>query len=190
MARMKRQFVYSNVLKDMASKIIDMYDDIFENIDLDKIYFAFCTTQPSKRAKDLIMGNVSNELIQKVANEKYQIAFYEERWHEWEEAKQLLMLFNALYSISPEFDGKLRKTDINDFYVVLKTFGLEWDWTDGNELPNILDKKIKFIFPPVKCDDDEEESNGPDTISVIEDIMNEKAKEDAAKNNDEEELEF
>ncbi len=159
MARQKREFVESVELYDLATKIIDKYE-FLDHINVDKIYFAFCTDASSKKAKPLIMGHVSNELAQKVSHSKYQIAFYLDKWQEWDETIQLLMLFKALYSISEDFDGKLRKQDITDPYVILKTFGL--DWQLRTDLPNIIEDSniVHWQFPiPEAADDDEDIHN-------------------------------
>ena len=168
MARTKREFVESEALKDLAEQIINKYE-FLDHIDVDKMYFAFCTDPSTEKAKPLIMGNISNELAQKVAHSKYQIAFYLDKWQNWDEETQLIMLFKALYGISEDFDGKLRKLDITDPYVILKTFGL--DWTFRDDLPNIFIDPVNFQFPPNEVDDD-----GPDPIRpdhLVEDIMSE-----------------
>jgi len=174
MARTKREFVESAELYDLAAKIIDKYE-FLDHINPDKIYFAFCTDDSTKKSKPLIMGNISSELAQKVASTKYQIAFYMDKWEEWEEETQLIMLFKALYNIGEEFDGKLRKQEPMDPYVIAKTFGL--DWTLRDDLPNLLDDIIVFQFPVIEADADDadvhgdDEEKAPNTNKVVDDIM-------------------
>jgi len=181
MARKKREFVESVELYDLAKQLVDKYD-FFDHINVDKIYFAFCMDQTSKKTKPLIMGNISNELAQKVTDTKYQIAFYVNFWEDWTEEVQLIMLFKALYSISEMFDGKLRKLDPMDPYVIAKTFGL--DWTLRDDLPNILADPVHFQFPVNDADDDDEdthEEKAPKTDNIVEDIMVDVQREKEAK---------
>lgn len=184
MARRKREFVESTELYDLASQIVDKYD-FLDHINVDKIYFAFCTDDSSPRSKALIMGNISNELAQQVVHAKYQIAFYMDKWNEWDEEMQLIMLFKALYNISEDFDGKLRKQDALDPYVILKTFGL--DWTFRDDLPNILNDPIHFKFPVPEANETDADLHGeeiekaPKTDNIVEDIMAEYEKEKVAK---------
>jgi len=188
MARTKREFVESVELYDLAEQIIDKYQ-FLDHIDVNKIYFAFCTDKSAAKTKPFIMGNISNELVQKVANYKYQIAFYLDKWNDLGEEKQLIMLFKALYSISEEFDGKMRKIDPMDPYVILKTFGIDWGFRD--DLPNLLTDPVHFQFPVNDADDDdadihgeeaEEVAKAPKTDSIVEDIMAEREKELQARN--------
>lgn len=183
MARKKREFVESAELYDLATRIIDKYE-FLDHINPDKIYFAFCTDESSKKAKPLIMGNISSELAQKVSNSKYQIAFYMDKWNDWDEETQLIMLFKALYSISEDFDGKLRKLDPMDPYVILKTFGLDWNFRD--DLPNILEDDVVFRFPVNEAEEDdadehEFEEKAPNTNNIVQDIIDEMQREKEAK---------
>lgn len=184
MARTKREFIESAELYDLAEQLINKYD-FLHHINIGKIYFAFCTDESTKKAKPLIMGNISSELAQQVSDSKYQIAFYLDKWEDWDEEKQLIMLFKALYSISEEFDGKLRRLDPMDPYVILKTFGL--DWTLRDDLPNLLVDPIHFQFPVPEAEDDdadvhgEEVETGPKLDPVIEDIVAEMKREAEAK---------
>lgn len=187
MARKKREFVESVELYDLASQIVDKYE-FLDHINVDKIYFAFCTDPSTKKSKPLMMGNVSNELAQKVSSCKYQIAFYMDKWTEWDEETQLIMLFKALYYISEDFDGSKRKLDPMDPYVVLKTFGLDWELRE--DLPNILSKTVNFQFPIEDADDEDadvhgdeaEEEKGPKMDAVVADIVEEMKKEQEARN--------
>ena len=146
MARQKRQFEESDLLRELSEQLLDKFDYLLGEINLNDIYFAFCVSDSSKKSKPLIMGNISNELAQKVANSKYQIAFYSDKWQEWSEEKQILMLFNALYSIDPSSDGKLRRNDIVGHYIMFKTFGLEWEQLDDC-FPNIIVDPVQFKMP-------------------------------------------
>ena len=173
MARPKREFIESMELYDLATKIIDKYE-FLDHINPDKIYFAFCTDDSTAKSKPLIMGNISSELAQKVASTKYQIAFYMDKWEEWDEETQLIMLFKALYNIAQDFDGKLRKQEPLDPYVILKTFGLDWNLRD--DLPNLLEDYVSFQFPvneAAKDDADvhDDEEKGPRGDKIVEDIM-------------------
>lgn len=183
MARKKREFVESVELYDLATRIIDKYE-FLDHINPDKIYFAFCTDESTKKAKPLIMGNISSELAQKVAHSKYQIAFYMDKWNDWDEPTQQIMLFKALYSISEDFDGKMRKLDPMDPYVILKTFGIDWKLRD--DLPNILTDMIHWEFPIPEANEDDEDSHSdeesPKMDAVIADIVDEMEREKEAKN--------
>jgi hypothetical protein len=98
-----------------------------------------------------------------VTERPYQIAFYEDTWNEWSDAKKHRMLLWALYHISPEGEGRMRKHDVKDFYRFISTWGANWQSNDffintngeREELPDPLGVKALEFDVPMPRDEDE-----------------------------------
>lgn len=186
MGRKAHEFKEATVVRELAEQIVEKYDYIFKHVQLNDIYFAFCDNNPTDKSKKVILGNITNPLSQKICRSKYQIAFYRTHWYAWDEEKQLVMLFKALYSVGKEMDGKLRKPDVNDHYVMLATFGMNYD-DDSFEgtLPHILNEDVAFQLPLETGDSDDADEhgdgNGPNMKPVLDQIAADIAKQNELK---------
>ena len=155
MARTKRDFEESDSVREVAEAVWEAYEYLLEDVNLNDIYFALCTSKKADNAKDVIRKGISDPLSQKVGKRRYQIAFYTSDWSEWTDAQKHAVVFEVLFSIDE--DGKYKKPDVQGFYPLIKTLGP--DWMDDPNLVDILERKIVFKTR-IPEDEDEGSSTG------------------------------
>lgn len=168
MARTPREFTVSNELKNVAEQLLDRYRDSLNltEVNLDDIYFAFCTSPKPGNSDAHIITSVSHPLPRRVTERAYQIAFYKDAWDSWTEARKNAMMLWALYHVDASADeGKLRKKDVQDYYRFVSTWGPNWQQRD--DLPDVLGVKGVAFDLPIPIDEDTGETVSSGTVAPL-----------------------
>jgi len=74
-------------------------------------------------------------------NTRYVIELYWSDWNKWTKAQKVAIMFHELLHIDNEI-GKTVKHDVEDFRLMVDKLGV--DWFDEEDLPNLLENKVKF----------------------------------------------
>lgn len=112
---------------DMAEKIIKKY---FPHLKMSDIHWVWKESDKSTYAARtyLIQGPVATMTPCKIM-----IVIHKETWEEKEESWQALLLYHEFYHIlwsEEKARFSLLRHDIQDFAVILKQFGVEWENSD------------------------------------------------------------
>lgn len=145
---MDTNFIESEELKDLSTQLKEFYYLHLGHVDLEKIYFAekVAEEMPRKANALEILGITHSAVRQLLAksggNQNYCITVWRERWNELHPNTRLWLLFDALYSIEPGCEGRLKRPDVVEHapiieYFAMSDIGVHWRKSDG-ELPCLL----------------------------------------------------
>lgn len=145
-------FNESYELAELASKLQERYRYELGHVDLELIYFAEKIGEKSKKAKIVEVSGITSawlkQLLSKAGknNKLYCLSAWSQEWSELTPAQQQWGVFNSLYSISLENDGKLRKQDVQGHGPIIEFLGPYWE--SSNDLPDMLSGDALGIPPP------------------------------------------
>lgn len=159
---MNAEYYESSDIKDLAKKLQEKYFPFIGYVDLDEIYFAdIVGFKPEKTPVWNLSGLTqkwARDIISSQSqNKSYCFSVWADEWSEFSKSKKEWIVFRALYSISPNGNGKLRQFDVHDFGFINEYFvriGVGPYWITKDELPSLLEGKD--VLPLVLPLDDEE----------------------------------
>jgi hypothetical protein len=134
--------------KSLAERLQERYHPFIGYVDLSKIYFAEMIGYEPKNAKPYVMSGVTQGWVRQVLNtnpktqgKDYCLAVWQEKWSMLEDTKKQWIIFKAIYSVSPQGDGKIRNFDVMDYGFIVEYFvhmgmGPYWEIKEG--LPDLL----------------------------------------------------
>jgi hypothetical protein len=150
-------------LRTLAEKLKDRYPLYIGHADLDMIYFAEMTEdtdKPKPKKSVMTLQGLSaawvKQLLQKdiKIDKRYCLAVWAEEWLEFEPAMQEWLMFDALYAVSPECDGKVRKRDVQEFGFICEFLGPYWRGGE-TDLESLLMSTDPLPIPVPPCEDEE-----------------------------------
>jgi len=152
-------------IKDIATKLKERYYLYIGHVDLDVIYFAEITSEngkPKKAKLGQLEGVSSAWLKQKMIEDKkgvlYCLSVWAEEWDGLDPASREWFLFDLLYSVSGECDGKVRKPDISEHGIIMQYMhqaGVGTYWrTLEKPLPSLLSSVDPLPIPLPPTDED------------------------------------
>ena len=135
----------------LARQLQERYYLHLGHVDLDVIYFADKTGDKPPKASVIEASGVRSGWVQQILNQnashkRYCIAAWFVEWSELSFNKQEWLMFDALYSIGIENDGKLRVRDVVEHGVIADFLGVYWRSDD--EIPSLLQSKDPLPIPP------------------------------------------
>lgn len=141
----------------MARELREAYYLHLGQVDLDQIYFVEKHGEPTKSAKDIEVQGVKSGWVKRLLEAMtppriYCVSVWSDIWAQLSDSKRQWLLFDALYSINPEMDGKTRAKDVVEHGVIADFAGLYWRQQDI--LPNMLSGESLPIKPPQLVGDD------------------------------------
>lgn len=128
-------------------------------IDMDVIYFADKIGDKPVKAPVIEVSGVRSSWVRQIlsntANNKlYCIAVWFSEWSELPYNQQEWLMFDTLYSIGVENDGKIKSKDVCEHGVIADYLGVYW--RQNNDLPSLLNSPEPLpIPPPPSLHDDE-----------------------------------
>jgi len=155
--------VDSEELKNLSIKLIDFYYLHLGHVDIERIYFAEKIGELPKKVNTLELYGVTNaavrQLLSKMGGQQnYCLTVWKDAWDALHPNTQLWLLFDALYSIEPGCNGKIKRPDIIEHAPIIEFFsisniGVHWRKCDG-ELPCLLGESPLAIPLPPDPDED------------------------------------
>lgn len=154
-------------IRMLAEAIKDRYYLYVGHVDLDTVHFAEITgaAKPKKAKVGEISGISSpwvRQLIISLGNSRlYCMAVWSEEYEELSPASREWLVFEALYSIHPECDGKLRKPDVVEHGPIVEYFAstnVGLYWRKAEILPSLLSGDAPLPIPPPAFEDAEGDS--------------------------------
>lgn len=145
-------FIESYELAKLASDLQDRYRYELGHVDLDMIYFAEKIGEKSKSAKIVDVSGITSAWLKQLLstagknNKLYCLAAWSQEWGQLSPANKQWFVFNCLYSISLENDGKLRKPDVQGYGPIVEFLGPYW--ASRKDLPDMLNGDPLGIPPP------------------------------------------
>jgi hypothetical protein len=116
--------------KDIAEQLINKYQTTLGHIDVDQILFLGESEKSPKKYADIQLVKSPYTFI---TNYKFIMTVYEPKIIGFTPAQLNILVMHELMHIDSDFE-KLVKHDIEDFSILLQTYGVNWD-TD----PNVVD---------------------------------------------------
>jgi len=95
----------------------------------------------------------------------YVIEVFASDWNQWSQNLREWVIMEALLHVHEE-EGKLIKTDCDDFRIVLDVIGV--DWETRIDLPSLTESDVKFNLALRPGLDDEDKDDNDDTDDVDE----------------------
>lgn len=148
-------------LAELASKLQDRYRYELGHVDLELIYFAEKLGEKGKKARVVDVVGITSawlkQLLSKAGknNKLYCLSAWSQEWGELSPAQKQWAIFNSLYSISLENDGKLRKPDVQGHGPIIEFLGPYWQ--ARQDLPDMLSGDALGIPPPPEPQEDIDE---------------------------------
>jgi len=148
MAQKKAQFEIVEEFETMTEKLIKKFPDVFGNIPISKIRcVAIMNKNRSSSTKKKWAVKPVPDPIRLDCPYYYYIIVHHKDWASLPEAKQYLLLMDALQAIPVDQDdidkGKLTAPDLSMYGVMARTFGV--DFMDDSDI-HPLNDIFKWIF--------------------------------------------
>lgn len=140
----KQEWVGDTEVVEIALKIKEKYDEMFEHVDLSMIRFIRLMDKNSEKIVDVQATSFPYSI-----DNPYVFYFVTNnmKWKQMSEEQRNLAVFQAMFTLAPgSFDsesenyGKKRKKDVEDYGVVLGAAGGNFWWKQAGTIgiPNIL----------------------------------------------------
>ena len=154
---MQNDYTESLEILNLAKQLQEKYSAFIGYVDLDLVAFALVDGYKPKNAKVSQMSGITQAWVRDILFNKfntkgklYCLSVWSELWDELEQSKKEWVVFKSLYSISPDLDGKIRATDVQDYgfiieYFIRSGFGPYWESKDS--LPSLLSQDLPLILP-------------------------------------------
>lgn len=137
-------------IRETAQKIYERYYDYLGTIDMDTIVFVSQTGTLPKSAKVAELKPIRDPYMKQRLSEfgedvHYCFYVWDELWQELLPEKQELHIFDALYSIPPGGNGKIRPRDVVEHGIICEFFGPYW--RNQDIVPSLLDSEDPLPIP-------------------------------------------
>lgn len=147
-------------LRALARELKERYFLHLGYVDLEAIYFAEKIGEKPVKSPIMDLSGIKSPwvrqlLIQHSSNTRYCLATWLTEWSELPVAQQEWMMFDALYSVGPENDGKIRTKDVHEHGIIADFLGVYW--RNDKEVPSLLRSKDPLPIPPPPIDHEEAE---------------------------------
>jgi len=145
----------------LARQLQERYYMHLGYIDMDAIYFADKIGDKPAKAPVIEVSGVRSQWVRQIlshtSNHKlYCIAAWFTEWSELPYNMQEWLMFDTLYSIGVENDGKMRSKDVFEHGVIADFLGVYW--RKDNEIPSLLGSPDPLPIPPPPSEHDDEGS--------------------------------
>lgn len=147
---MSSYYTESNELLDLASKLKGSYPNLIGYVDLDKIFFAFKSTDSQKKLFKYEISGMPSEWAASIKDNSklYCISFSYDYFTIISEGLLHWIMIDLLYSCDTKMKGGLRRKDVVEHWSILSTLedlGCSVDWREDNDLPILLgDEFVNF----------------------------------------------
>lgn len=143
MAKIKPEFSELPELIEILTKLLDLYPDIFPNIDPDTIAAVQITNKPRPESKKQVWElRPVGPPVTIFCPKRYFVTVYTSDWEVFSEEHKAAVVADVLLSISPDDDGKVVPFDKKDHSIILRTLGV--DYMNEGSIPNLLEGNVTW----------------------------------------------
>jgi hypothetical protein len=145
-------FIESYELADIASQLQKRYMYELGHVDLDCIYFAEKIGEKGKKAQVVSISGINSPWLKQLLskadkhNKLYCLSAWSQEWGQLSPAQKQWGVFDMLYSVALENNGKLRKCDVVGHGPIIEFLGPYWRFR--KDLPDMLNDDPLGIPPP------------------------------------------
>ena len=169
----KKQKIYSESpeIRAVASDLVKLYYLHLGHVDLETVYFAEIEGEKPERSPVSEISGVSSpwvrQMMAQLGNYRlYCMGVWVTEWEELSPAQREWLVFDALYSVAPSCDGKLRRKDVQEHGIIVELLGGYWRKgiiINDKDLPILRDKENPVPIPvPPDPNPDEGSTLGDD----------------------------
>lgn len=149
--------------KTIAQKLISKYPDVFYGVPIDSVKAVVITNKERTEHNNNMFQIKAVPLpISLDCPFSHYVVIYQKDWEDMPEANRILLVSKVLCAIprgadeedAATSDARVLAPDLKDWNVMVRTFGPDYL---VKEVPNILEKDIKFIVDGVEKENEVEE---------------------------------
>jgi hypothetical protein len=145
-------------LRTMARELQERYFLHLGYVDLDAVFFAEKIGEKPPKAQVVELSGVRAPWVRQILSEhssniRYCLSAWLTEWAETPYPRQEWLVFDALYSIDPKNDGKMRGKDIHEHGIIADFLGVYW--REDDEVPSLLQSPEPLPIPPPPIEHDE-----------------------------------
>jgi hypothetical protein len=143
MPQIKNEYEAVAEFATLANGLQAKYPEIFAGVDVSKIRCVAITNKERKQGKRMWDISPVKMPAKMDCPYNYYVVVFMKDWIEQDEAHRLLLVADILNAIpSDDDEGKILQPDCKDFFVMLRTFGI--DYMDSANVPHLLKEKITW----------------------------------------------
>ncbi len=141
----KQEFEEVKEFHQIASKLVKKYPDVFFGLDIDKVKCVAITNKERCKKNKLWRVKPVPMPIRMDCPFSYYVVIFMSDWVELQNKHKYLLVSDSILSIPIEDDkeGTLNAFDMQDFGVMIRTFGP--DYLDRDNVPDIIDDDVKWV---------------------------------------------
>lgn len=145
-------------LRSLARELQERYFLHLGYIDMNAVYFAEKIGEKPAKAQVMELSGIKSPWVRQLlaehsSNTQYCLAAWLTEWSELPYPQQEWFMFDALYSIGAENDGKVRGKDVCEHGIIADFLGVYW--RKDNDLPSLLLSQDPLPIPPPPIEHDE-----------------------------------
>lgn len=141
MPQIKPEYEELDEFVTIANKLVKKYPDVFFGLDIAQVKCVSITNKNRGKKKHLWEVKSVPMPIRLDCPYRYYVILFRADWDEMEEKHKYLLVADALLTIPTEEDKEtLNNFDLNDFDVMVRTFGVDYLQKDG--VPDILKDEV------------------------------------------------
>lgn len=149
MPQIKPQYDQLEEYTEIAEKLIGMYPQVFDGIDIRYIKpLAITNKNRTEKNKNYWTIKAVPSPINIDCSHVYYITFHASDWEGMGDAQRAILVAQSLFSIprdGEDREGKVNTFDFKDFATMVFTFGP--GYLEKNDLPDITKTKINWVDP-------------------------------------------
>ncbi len=119
-------------LKEVVSKLKDLYPEAFSEIEPDRIVYI----RSFSRGKRPVSVKAVDRELRLTSNYCFKLVVNSKSYDDLEPSKQHMLIFREILRIADFEEGKLEGYEIQDQKIIIEKYGVNWQ--DEDDLPDIL----------------------------------------------------
>jgi hypothetical protein len=146
MPQSKPEYEKVKEFDDIAERLVKMYPEILEGVDISLISCVAITNKEPKDGKSAWELKAVPYPIRLDCKYDHYLVVNSQIWNEYDGKHKAMLVFAALCSIDKENPNKTVPFDLRDHSVIVRTVGT--DYLVKNDIPDILEKKVTWRTEP------------------------------------------
>jgi len=140
----KPEFEVVHEFATLATGLKAKHPIVFDNVDVDKIRCVAITNKERGKKRKKLWDILPVKMPARMdCPYTYYVVVFSQDWAELNEKMRLLMVADVLQSIPEDNDGKILRADMNEFSVMLRTFGVDF-MEKEKSIPHLLEDKVNW----------------------------------------------
>lgn len=162
MAKTEKMYERIAEAEAIVKSLVEKEPEVLWRVNASRIAVLGVTNKERGKKQKTLIKVTPIKGIQKAINLLYNvpisfaIEMYCSDWGSWNKSFREWILMKALLHIGEE-EGKIIKTDCDDFKIILDAVGVNWE--ERTDLPSIIDSKVEFNLELRPALDEENDGN-------------------------------